>query len=412
METVLKIFKQTSWQLFGKALTALSTLLILSLVSRYLGVEKTGIFTLSLTFLAFFYMVADFGLNAHIMQNLLKGSTKEWQSLLGLRIVWSILLTLVLCAVALFWPNLDSPFRQAILIGSLAIPAYAVFATCNALFQSKLRYDLSVAPGILGAVPTLLIVYLAIKSDWGVSGAVIAHMIGWLVCSLAGLWLARRFNSIIPKFDFSYILRVTREAWPISATLVLNMVYFRVDAFLLSYFKGFYDVGIYNLSYQVFQLALVLPTFIVNSLYPILIKHYNRSRSEFIGVIIKSSFVMFNLSLVVALVSFFAAPTIVNIIGGDENFVGSVEALQVLSLSFPAFFVSTVLMWSLVVLKEYKTILIIYSIGLILNVALNYLLIPHFSYLAAAWVTGISEYLILIMQLTILVKVLIRKPKP
>lgn len=409
METALKIFKQTSWQLFGKTLTALSTLLVLSLVGRYLGVEKTGVFTLSLSLLAFFYLAADFGLNAHIMQNLLSGNTKEWQSLLGLRIVWSAFLTVILCAVALFWPNLDAPFRQAVLIGALAVIAYAVFATCNALFQSKLRYDLSVAPAIVGAVPTLLIVYLAIKSDWGINGAVAAHMIGWVVCSLAGLWLVRRFSSIIPNFDFQYILKVTREAWPISATLVLNMVYFRVDAFLLSYFKGFYDVGIYNLSFQIFQLALVLPTFIINSLYPILIKQYNRGRKEFVSIIVKSSFVMFNLSLVVTLVSFFAAPFIVNLIGGDKNFVGSVEALQVLSLSFPAFFVSTVLMWSLVVLKEYRYILAIYSLGLLVNIGLNFLLIPHFSYLAASWVTGISEYLILILQLTILTKALAKR---
>lgn len=409
METALKIFKQTSWQLFGKTLTALSTLLVLSLVGRYLGVEKTGVFTLSLSLLAFFYLAADFGLNAHVMQKLVGGETREWRSLLGLRLVWAGILTLVLTIFAVFYPGLEVPFRQAVLTGSLAVIAYAVFATCNALFQAKLRYDLSILPSVLGALPTVGLVYVAVQYDWGINGAVLAHMVGWVVCAIAALFIVRKFSSIAPLFGFKYILKVTREAWPISATLVLNMVYFRIDAFILSYLKGFYDVGIYNLSFQIFQLALVLPTFIVNSLYPVLIKHYKKGKREFTDVIIKSSFVMFNLALAATLVTFFTAPFLTGIIGGDRNFIGSAEALQILSLSFPAFFVSTVLMWSLVVLKEYKYILAIYSLGLLVNIGLNFLLIPRFSYLAASWVTGISEYLILILQLTILTKALAKR---
>lgn len=63
-----KIFKQTSWQILGKVVTSVSTFVILGMVARNYGKEGTGVFTLALTYLAVFYVLSDFGFNAHVLK--------------------------------------------------------------------------------------------------------------------------------------------------------------------------------------------------------------------------------------------------------------------------------------------------------------------------------------------------------
>lgn len=403
MTKVLEIFKQTSWQVVGKIFTAASTLLILSLVSRNLGVGTTGVFTLALTYLSFFYLAADFSLNTHALHNLVKDEkTLEFQKLLGLRIIWSLLLICLALFLLLFWPSTEVQFSQAVTFGAVAIFGNALFTTANAFFQAKLRYDLSVISPIIGIIPTVGIIFLSIQNNWGISGLMVGHMVGWLVCGLLSLFFVKKFIPVSPIFSLNYIKVVTKDIWPISLTLVLNTVYFRIDSFILSFTKSFYEVGIYNLSYQVFQFGLVLPTFIMNSLFPMLLRDYQKNPQAFLKTILKISLLMFNLGALGTIATFLLSPLVINIISGDGSFPGSPESLKILSLGFPAFFVSSVIMWSLVVLKQYKKILAVYLFGLISNLFLNLILIPKFSYLGAAFVTGVCEYLILGLLIIIL----------
>jgi len=53
---------------------------------------------------------------------------------------------------------------------------------------------------------------------------------------------------------------------------------------------------------------------------------------------------------------------------------------------------------------KYKSMFAIYLIGLIANISLNFMFIPTYSFIAASWITVISEYLILTLQVVSLRK--------
>ena len=91
MNLFSKILKQTGWQILGKAATSVSTFIILGVVARKYGPDGTGTFTLVLTYLGLFFMLSDFGFNAHV----LKAEKIEFQKLLGTRIIWSAALMML-----------------------------------------------------------------------------------------------------------------------------------------------------------------------------------------------------------------------------------------------------------------------------------------------------------------------------
>lgn len=397
MSIATTIFKQTFWQIVGKGVTSFSTIIILGIVARNYQEGGTGIFTLSLTFLAMFNLLADFGFNAHVLKKVQGAKAKvhsEWNKLLGTRLVWSMVLAILAVGSLPFWPFATPEFSQAVMFGSLAILGSAIFVTCNLIFQSKLRYDLSSLASILGTLASLIFyVYLSLHK-YPVYSLLLAYSLGWIFIAAYALFFVKNFLSkITPAFDFIYTKKLFKDSWPIAATLALNVVYFRLDSFMIAYFKGVSDAGIYNVAFSVFQSVLVVPTFVMNAYYPLMLKSLSKNKLIGLGLA--------GLAIVGTLLTLFLSPTIINLLTGG-SFNGSIESLRILSLGFPAFFLSALMMWFLVTLGKYKQLLIIYSLGLLINVGLNFIFIPQHSFYAAAWITVISEYLILTAQAMVL----------
>lgn len=397
MSQTIKIFQQTSWQILGKVVTSLSTFIILGLVARNYGTGGTGVFTLALTYLSIFYILADFGFNAHVLKKVQSSEfvvRSEWRKLLGTRIVWSGLLVIVAVGLLPFWPFSTPVFMEAVIFGSLAIVASSVFVTCNLIFQGKLRYDLSVMASGLGTVVGLAVFVAVSTQKFSVSFLLFAHLTGWIAIVIIALLLVKKFfRQIFPTFNLTYSKNLFRKTWPIAATLSLNVLYFRADSFIIAYFKPISDVGVYNVAYSVFQSALVLPTFIMNAYYPLMLKTFHGIKWMLLGLL--------GLSLFATAATLFFAPVVIQILTGG-GFTGSTSSLQILSLGFPAYFVSALLMWILVATGRYKSMLLLYTLGLILNLILNYIFIPTYSFIAASWITVISEYFILGMQVVVL----------
>lgn len=404
MRRLYQISQQTVWQLLGKFISSLSTLLILSLVTRHFGTEGTGVFTLALAFLGFFYLAVDSGINAYVLPKLFENNFQsEWNKLFGLRLlIVGVLITLA-SLIILFWPNLEKSFQNSVLVGVPAILGFGLTVTATAFFQSRLRFDLNVTALSFGAVISLIVVYLIIQQGMDIHYVMLGPMLGYIATGTLSLGFLRKYLNPLPTFDLAYFKNTFFTSWPIAATLALNTVYFRVDTFILSHFKSFTEVGIYNVAFQLFQFALVLPAFIMNSFYPLMLKDFKESILRFKDNLIKASLIMLGLSLGGTVLTFFLSPLAIEVITSGQGFDGSVDSLRILSLGFPAFFISSVLMWTLVVFRRYKTMLLIYFLGLTFNISANWFFIPLYSYTAASWITVFSEYLILILEAIILI---------
>ncbi|MBI2334998.1 flippase [Candidatus Daviesbacteria bacterium] len=399
MQKIIKITQQTGWQLVFKAVTTSSGFIILGIVSRVYGEGGVGNFTLALTYLAFFYVLADFGFNGYILRRLQVTGYRlrnEWGKLLGVRILWGIFLTILAAALPLiFTPGLVD-FKLAVLVGALSIFLNSLFFTAQALIQVNLKYEYSSWPVFLSAPAGVLLIFYLSSVRAPVYLLTVGYVLSWLIYTGLLLLLVRRIiKQLSPIFSKKYLVALFQGSLPLAATLFLNIIYFRADAFILSFFKGLAEVGIYNVAYSVFQAVLVLPAFLMNSYYPMMLKARKTSKLAPLGLLF--------LSLFILLITYYLSPVIIKLITGS-GFAGSVESLRILSFGFPAYFLSALLMWVMVAKKMYKKLLIVYALGLTVNIAANLVFIPQYGYIAASWITVISEYLILIMQVGILLK--------
>lgn len=403
-----KLSLQTLWQLINKAVSTITTFFILGLIARYYSKGAIGVYTLSLTYLAMFYLLSDFGFNAHILP-FLREENKEiiWRKLFGLRILWSILLAIASVAILPLLPFSKGDFPGAIVLGSFAILGNSLFITATSFFQSKLSLGYSSIASSLGIIFMSALMSILISSGAPVTSLLGAQALGWFFTgALSLVFLSHFLKDLTPLFDLGFIKESFLKTWPISLTLALNLVYFRFDSFVLSTLKSFADVGFYNVSYSVFQSALVLPAFIMNSLYPLMVDELNLNRGGFFKYFKRAVISLLGLSILGAGAVFLLAPFILHLIFGPSDISQGILSLRILSLGLPVYFLTALFMWTFVTLKKYKSMASIYLAGLLFNMALNLIYIPKYSYIASSAITVISELLILILQIIILVPTL------
>jgi len=400
-----KVIYNTGAQIFGKGITATTTLFITILIGRALGEAGYGDFTKIFVFVGYFYTLGDFGFNTiYIKLANEKNNLILLRSLIGLRLFTTLFLALTAILISFMIPynsqtgiGFSPVVKFAIVLASLTIITQGLFTTANAFFQRILRYDLSTIAAIFGSLVVLFWTIVTFITKGGLYGYTISYVLGGLIFILVAFYLIfqKTKASILPKFSLDDSKIFLSKSWPVGLALIFNLIYFRIDVFILANTRSSSEVGLYGLAYQFFEASLAIPIFFANALYPILAGLYSKDFSQFkkqISVWLKL-LTFFSILLVFALIlASFLIPIIYQ--GG---FAGSVAALQILAVGVPFFFISALLWHLLIIYDKQKYLIIVYGVGAVFNVIANLIFIPRFGYLAASVITVISEGLITLL---------------
>ncbi len=390
-----------------------SAFVVSLLIARYFGARGFGEYSKATTFIGIFYLFTDFGMNAVVLKKITHKPESEnniINSLFGLRMLTGVLMIIISLAVTYFLPydnlrneGFTQTAKSAIMILSTMILYQAFLNTVNVVFQKHLKYEQSTLANIVGSIITLIAVVTLLSFGFSLSGVLSGYTIGAIGASMVlFLFVGRLAKKFQPRFDWGEYKTLIKQSLPLGLTLVFNLVYFRADVFILTLYRSTVEVGTYGLAFKFFEFPLSLPIFFVNSIYPVLLAR-SHDKQVFKSISVKAAIFLFGASLLTMLAFYLAAPAL-SLIRSD--FYPSIAVLRLLSLSMPIFFLSSLLMWILITFGKNKQLLITYFLGMVLNIALNLLLIPVYGVTAAAAVTLISEVFVFIVSGYLVVKLL------
>ena len=397
-----KVIYNTGSQIVGKVITASITLVVTIIIGRTLGESGYGDFTKIFVFVGYFYTLADFGLNA-IFVRLSKEELTLFKVLVGLRLLIGIVLAIVATLVAFLLPYNSAQnigfaplVKIGIVIASATIITQALFTTANAYFQKNLRYDLSTIAAVRGYIFILAVAAIVSLTSAGILGYTIAYVVGGLVFVFAAYLIisTKLQRYFLPVFNWQQSIHLLKLSWPIGTALVFNLIYFRIDVFILSNVRSSYEVGIYGLAYQFFEAALAIPIFFANAIYPVLAKLYLTDIGDFKRQVLFWIKVLISVSVILALALIIVAHFIPVVF--QQRFPGSTQALQILALGMPFFFISALFWHLLIIYGKQKLLIYIYGAGAVINLIANLIFIPIYGYLAAAITTIVSEAIIMV----------------
>lgn len=406
-----KVYKNFFIASLSRLITALTGLAIIGFLTRYLGQAGYGAYETILSYLFIFTVLADFGLHIIHVREISREPGKERfisGSIFTLRLFSLVLVIILALLIGAFLPY-SKEIKDGILIASIFVLFSSLSQILAGIFQKYQTFYLVSFSDVLTKFVQLGLVFYAVKAGLGLLSFI------WILSLTAGLqfviifFLSRRFVSFGLVFDFSYAARILKASLPVALSILFTAIYIRTDALMLSLMKPVSDVGIYRLAAKLLEVVVFFPALLVELTMPSFSRLAFKKDGAFDAVFKRTFNVLFLLAIPVVLGLIIFASPIVLILGGEE-FAASALPLRILAVVIGMVFLNNLGGKALIALEFQKAGMWVYLSGAVLNVLLNLLVIPRYSYVGVSFTTLITETMVTIAMFSILYKKIGFKP--
>ncbi len=387
-----KYFANTSWLFTEKIFRLLVSFIVTVLVIRYLGPTEFGLLSYAISFYGLFAALSVLGLETITIRELVK-TPAERNNLLGtvfvLRLIGAVG-TIILIALTLLFSSEDSFTSLLIIIISISL-IFQSFNVVDYYFRAEVKAKYSVyvqfsAVIITSAIKIILIIIKAPLIYFAVVFSVefIITAIGFiLVYRKVGLKLSPG------KFQKSIALQLLKDSWPLILTGVVVSIYMKVDQVMIKNIINTEQVGYYAAAVRLSEAWYFIPIALTNSLFPAIVNAKKISEEFYNNRMQKLYDILAWMAIAIAVPVSIFSKEIVNIIFGIE-FQSGAPVLAIYIWAGVAVFLGVASTQYLINENFTKLSFIRTFIGMILNVVLNFILIPIYGIVGAAIATLVS----------------------
>jgi len=192
------------------------------------------------------------------------------------------------------------------------------------------------------------------------------------------------------ELDLRFVASWFRKSLPFALAFVITTLYFKIDVPLLLHFRGFTELGWYGFATRPIEALLFVPVTILNVAFPVLAVYHTESRERLLHATGRFYKTLFGLGWPITVGTVLLAPGINGLFDRSGKFGEAALALQILGLGIFLMFVTNAFIAALNAMDRQVLFTWAAVVSLVVNVALNLVLIPAYGYLGAAWATNAS----------------------
>lgn len=386
-----RLFKTTLILSSSQVLSRLLSFGFSLIVARQLGVELFGKFTYVYSLIFLLNVVVDFGLSTLTVRDIVQNKSKVNLYLLHsliIRIILAGILYSILYYYSAAISNLDIEKGRLLLILGLFLFVRAFFDTAITYFQAYERQDIN---GYLNLANNLVLILAGI-------GFVIfqknmfyfatAPIIAGIIVSVISISIILSKSSLKFHFSFEFLKTLFIKTIPFGFTLFASAAYARMNILILSWLTSDLAVGEYGASLRLVEGFLIIPIVGARIIYPVL-SRFSEDRDYFQMIVEKSlKILIFSAFFIITLSIVSSKFIIVSLY--SSSYANSSAVFQILVITLVSTYPNYILGSSLFSLNRQKSVLRVVVGALLLNLGLNFLLIPMIGGAGAAIAALIS----------------------
>jgi len=383
------------------------SLVIIGFITRYLGKDGFGYYSVILAFLYFFTVLADLGLYSICLRDISRPNADEKKIInnsFTLRFFAGLFIFSFAPIIVYFFPYTNE-VKLGVLIGSFGFWMMSNHQVLMGVFQKYLKMNKVAIAELAGRLFQLVLILFFIWQKLGFLFIVSAFVAGASINFILVFIFIRKYVRISFEFDFIFWRSLLKESLPLALAIIFTVIYFKLDTIMLSLMKPPADVGIYNLSYKFLESMLFFPAMFIGLVMPLMSKYAFSLRKKFNKITQEALDILLLFTVPLIIGTFFLSKNIVVLIAG-EDFLLSAGVLNLLIIAGSIIFLGVLFSNMIISLKEQKKLTYIYGIGAGINLIANFIFIPKYSYYGAAWTTILTEFIVTGLMLIILYKIL------
>ncbi|AKB77259.1 Membrane protein involved in the export of O-antigen, teichoic acid lipoteichoic acids [Methanosarcina horonobensis HB-1 = JCM 15518] len=396
MTTVKKIAKNSLFLLAGQVTSIVFGFFYFVYMARYLGAEDLGILSFALSFASILGLIGDLGLSSLMIREVSRNLSQA-PRYLGSILLMKILLSMVNFGVAAIAINIlgySEPTIRVVYIITLYNIATNFTYVFYSVFQAFERFEFQSLGIILNSTLMIVGIFFAVEQRLDlIYFAFIYLIVNTIILVYSFLICIRKFTIPTLNIDWVFWKQIISESAPFWLNTVFVLIYFKIDMVMLSVMNGDSVVGWYAASYRLIDALALLPAVLMSTMYPVFSKFYVSSIDSLEFAFKKSLKLLTIISIPIGIGTTILAERIIILIYGME-YSPSVTALQILIWASVLSFINYTPATYFNSIDKQRTLMMFTFVGAILNLILNFILIPQFSYKGAAVATVSTELVV------------------
>ena len=381
-----KVLSNTGWLFLDKIFRMGVGLLVIVWMARYLGPEQYGLFSYACAFVVLFSSIANLGLDGIVIRNIVRDPSCA-EGTLGTAFVLKLVggvVALLLSVGSIILLRHGETLTYWLVGITAAGMIFQAFDTIDFWFQSQIQskcvvYARNVAFILVTIIKIALILAKAplIAFAWAGLAEIAIGSMGLVI-----VYQAKGQNIKTWVSNLAYGRNLLRDSWPLILSGIMIMIYMRIDQVMIGNMVGNAEVGIYSAAVRLAEAWYFIPMTVVGSVFPSIVEAKTISEELFYGRLQKLYNLMALMGYAVALpVTFIGEWLVTLLFGAAYARAGPMLSVLIWAGIFTNLGVArssflTTMNWTRI---HFMTV----SLGCIVNVALNYLLIPVYGGMGA-----------------------------
>lgn len=388
-----KNLRNSYWIIGEQFFQMLVSLVVGMLSARYLGPSNYGSLNYTASFVSFFTSIATLGMEGVVIKKMIDEPDREGDllgSAMGLRFC-SSLLSMVSVTVIVLVLNPGEPIKVAlVLLQSLQLMFKSV-QILDSWFQRYLKSKYVSIGKMIACIVVAAYKIFLLATQRSLVWFAFSNSLTDLVISIVLIIFYKRERTQKLQFHKATGLFVLKDSYHFIISGLMTSIYSQMDKIMIGQMMTDTDVGYYTTATTICAMWVFIPTAIINSFRPMILEIkkggneqlYIRRLEQLYSAVI---WLCLGASFIISVLSRF----IVSVLYG-EAYLGSVSALKI-AIWYETFaMIGTARgIW---ILAENKNKYVKYYlfIGAVVNVILNFALIPTYGINGAALATLITQ---------------------
>ncbi|KAF0135314.1 MAG: polysaccharide biosynthesis protein [Candidatus Saganbacteria bacterium] len=393
MNVIRRTAKNISSYVLAQIIGYLANFIFFIYTARYLGAGDFGVLFFAIAFSDIFSIFLDLGFKRLMIREIARDRMllpKYFNNIATSKIGISVF---IYCLIITVINILGYPIRSKIIVYIIALAMIfrAFSEVVFAAFQTfeKMEYE---AVGLIIKAFLLLIGGLVIiRMDLNVFGFALLYLFLYAAIFIYSFVLyILQFKRFQFQFDWEFIKMSFFQALPFGLIGVFDLIYHWIDTVMLSIMKGDMTVGWYNVPSRLIVATLLIPTAFNLAIFPLMSKYFMESEKKLSFVFEKYFKYLAIIGAAIGISITLLADKIIPLLFGTE-YLPSVIALKILIWSAVLVYINSASVQLLISINKQLLLTKIAGFAVILNILLNFILIPKYSYLGACGVAVLSQ---------------------
>lgn len=369
-----------------------------TLIARIVGVVDTGAYVFALSYSTIFSVFVDFGMSSLIQREIAQkpGSTKDYVGVsLTTKLIFglgSALVGLVLIRFLTVDPVVWLMVSYAMIV--MLLDSYNLSIWSAFRGHHQLRYE-AVAIVVSQAL-TLFIGLVGLRIGLGLEILIIALCVGSFSASIIATFVCRAQLGFWPRpiWKKELVKPLFKAAVPFGIAGACTRVFASIDSVILRQMKGFGAVGFYAVPNKVVFAAQFIPAAFAAAIYPAMSHYYIKDREKLPAIFEQAMRALLLLAFPMAVGIFALTSTIIHTLYTNE-YNASIFPMQILVWGIIFGFAEYPIGSLLAAIGQQKKNTITRAVVMVINIGLNLLLIPKYSFVGTS-IAALVSYAVLV----------------